>query len=75
MNNSQNKGSMNKEKDLALNPFGNTILFGIGIFMVIIGSKGVAYELGWKSYVIAIGGSIMLYLQNNFLFKKVREEK
>ncbi len=51
------------EKDLATKPIFNIAWFGVWCFSLIIGAKGVAYQLGWESYILGIFSFLMLALQ------------
>lgn len=64
-----NKKWYDNEKDLATKPIFNIVWFGLWCFGMIIGSKEIAYQLGWESYVLAIFSFLMLALQNNCLIE------
>ncbi len=55
------------EKDLATKPIFNIAWFGVWCFSLIIGTKGIAYQLGWESYVIGTFSFLMLALQIHWL--------
>ena len=59
----------NDKEDLATKPIFNTCWWGLWICCLIVGSKGVAYGLGWESYVIVIFSLVMLGIQQHWLLE------
>ncbi len=59
----KNKKWYDNEKDLATKPNFHLIWFLVWSSASIIGTKGVAYSLGWEVYLIAIFSYLMLGFQ------------
>jgi hypothetical protein len=62
----KNKKWYLNKKDLATNEVFNVIITGAGISCLIVGSKGIAINLGWKSYLVALMGLFILGLQQKW---------
>ncbi len=59
----KNKKWYDNEKDLATKPVFHLAWFLVWSYASIIGTKGVAYSLGWESYLLAIFSYLMLGFQ------------
>ena len=76
-----NKKWYDNEKDIATKPIFHIVWFGVWCSALVIGSKGVAYSLGWESYLIAIFSCLMLTFQVKSLvdvleeYNKIRNSK
>lgn len=60
------------EKDIANKRWFNLLWFVLFMVALIIGSKGIALDMGWKSYFIAIFSVIMLSIQQEMFYHKIK---
>jgi len=61
--------------DLIRKPMVRTIIWGIGIIMIIIGSKHLVYnDLNWEGAIIGLFGFFLLIMLNN-AYENLLKEK